>query len=160
MSTASAAGVFAAGIVVSLALSWLVVSRLERIGARLGLSEGLLGLLAALAGDAPEITSAITALTHHQQRIGAGVVIGSNVFNLAALLGLGAVVAGRIGLQRRVVILGGAVAMAIAAVCLAVVLGALRAPAGLGLALVVLALYLLVLSHEWLAGILPSPLVR
>ena len=36
------------------------------------------------------------------------------MFNLAALLGLGAVVAGRIGLHRKVVILGGAVAMWIA----------------------------------------------
>jgi Ca2+/Na+ antiporter len=41
-----------------------------------------------------------------------------------------------------------------------VVLGALPAPAGLALALVVLALYLVVLSHEWLAGLLPPPLVR
>ena len=54
-----------------------------------------------------------------QPRLGAGVVIGSNVFNLAALLGLGAVVAGRIGLHRRVVVLGGVVAMWVAAVCLA-----------------------------------------
>ena len=87
--------------------SWLLVSRLERIGEWLGLSEALLGIVAALAADAPEITAAITALTSHQQRIGAGVVLGSNVFNLAALLGLGAVVAGRIGLHRRVVVLSG-----------------------------------------------------
>ena len=73
---------------VSLATSWLLVSRLERVGERLGLSEALLGMVAALAADAPEITSAVTALLTHQQRVGAGVVIGSNVFNLAALLGL------------------------------------------------------------------------
>jgi hypothetical protein len=35
------------------------------------------------------------------------VVIGSNVFNLAALLGLGVVVSGRLGLHRNVVLLGG-----------------------------------------------------
>jgi hypothetical protein len=39
------------------------------------------------------------------------------VFNLAALLGLGAVVAGRISLHRNVVVLGGAVAIWTAAVC-------------------------------------------
>ena len=55
---------------------------------------------AAVAADAPEITASITALAHHQATIGAGVVLGSNVFNLAALLGLGAVVAGRINLHR------------------------------------------------------------
>ena len=122
---------FLAGAGVSLATSWLLVSRLERVGERLGLSEALLGLVAALAADAPEVTAAVAAMAGHQQRLGAGVIIGSNVFNLAALLGLGAVVAGRIRLHRKVVILGGAVAMWIAAVCLAVVLGLLPAAAGL-----------------------------
>lgn len=42
---------------VSLSTSWLLVSRLERIGARVGLSEALLGMVAALAADAPEITA-------------------------------------------------------------------------------------------------------
>ena len=160
MSVGLALAGFLGGAAVSLITSFVLVARLERVGERLGLSEALLGMVAALAADAPEVTSAFTAIAHHQQRIGAGVVIGSNVFNLAALLGLGAVVAGRIGLHRKVVILGGAVAMAIAAVCLAVVLGALPAPAGLALALVVLVLYLVVLSHEWLSGVLPPPLVR
>jgi cation:H+ antiporter len=102
------------GAVVSLAMSWLLVSRLERLGERLGLSEALLGLLAALAADTPEITASVTAISQHQRAIGVGVVIGSNVFNLAALLGLGAVVAGRVDLRRKVVALGGAVAMWVA----------------------------------------------
>ena len=94
---------FCAGVVVSLAASWLLVSRLERLGERAGFSEAWLGLVAALAADAPEITSAVTALARGQASVGAGVVIGSNVFNLAALLGLAAVVAGWIGFHRRVV---------------------------------------------------------
>ena len=98
---------FLAGAVVSLATSWVLVSRLERVGARLGLSEALLGVLAALAADSPEVTAAVTAIVEHQSRIGAGVVIGSNVFNLAALLGLAAMVAGWVGFHRRVVVLAG-----------------------------------------------------
>jgi cation:H+ antiporter len=117
------------------------------VGDRLGLSEGLLGLVAALAADAPEITAAVTAVSRHQQRVGAGVVIGSNVFNLAALLGLGAVVAGRIGLHRKVVALGGTVAIWVAGVCLAVVLGAVPAAAGLALALTAMVPYVLVLGR-------------
>jgi hypothetical protein len=35
------------------------------------LPEALLGLSAALAADAPEITSAVAAMTGHQQRLGA-----------------------------------------------------------------------------------------
>src|SRR5215472_13994082 len=109
---------FVAGAVVSLAASWLLVSRLERLGERAGFSEAWLGLVAALAADAPEITSAVTALARGQAAVGAGVIIGSNVFNLAALLGLAAVVAGRIAFHRRVVMLAGVPAVWVAAVTL------------------------------------------
>src|SRR6266699_1217851 len=109
---------FAAGVAVSLAASWLLVSRLERLGERAGFSEAWLGLIAALAADAPEITSAVTALAGGQASVGVGVVIGSNVFNLAALLGLSAVVAGRVAFHRRVVLLAGVPGIWIAAICL------------------------------------------
>lgn len=146
MSVAVAVPAFLAGALVSLATSWVLVSRLERVGERLGLSEALLGIVAALAADAPEVTAAFSAIAGHQQRLGAGVVIGSNVFNLAALLGLGAVVAGRIRLHRRVVVLGGAVAVAVAIVCMVVVLGIVPPLAGFVLVLVIIALYAVVLS--------------
>jgi cation:H+ antiporter len=91
------------------------------------------------------------------------VVIGSNVFNLAALLGLGAVVAGRIALHRKVVLLGGTVAVAVAGVCLAVVLGVVPPAAGCLLGLAVVALYAVALgaSARCLARLrLPWPWVR
>ena len=146
VSDAVLAVVFLLGAAVSLGASWVLVSRLERLGARLGLSEALLGMLAALAADAPEITAAVTALGGHHSQIGTGVVIGSNVFNLAALLGFAAVVAGRITLHRRVIVMEGVVAAWIAAVCLAVVVRILSAAVGLGLAIVVLAPYVVVLG--------------
>jgi len=132
---------FGLGAAVSLATSYLLVTRLERIGERLGLSEALLGLLAALAADAPEITSAVTALAQHQQKVGAGVIIGSNVFNLAALLGLGALVAGRIALHRNVVLLGGTVGLWVAVICLVTTTGTLPPAAGLAAVLAVLVPY-------------------
>ena len=153
MADAVLAVVFVGAAAVSLATSWLLVSRLERIGARLGLSEALLGMLAALAADAPEITASVTALAGHHARIGAGVVIGSNVFNLAALLGLGAVVAGQITLHRRVIILEGTVAILIAAVCLGVVLGGAGPGVGLLVGVAVLVPYLIV------SGVRPERLV-
>jgi cation:H+ antiporter len=137
---------FIVGAAVSLLTSWLLVSRLERIGERLSLSEALLGIVAALAADAPEISAAISALSSHQQRIGAGVVLGSNVFNLAALLGLGAVVAGRIGLHRKVVVLSGAVALSVALVSVMAISDAIPPSAGLGLATAVIVAYLYVLG--------------
>ncbi len=141
MTVGPAAAAFLAGALVSLATSWLLVSRLERVGERLGLSEAVLGIVAAMAADAPEVTAAVTAMAGGEQRLGAGVILGSNVFNLAALLGLGAVVAGRIGLHRKVVLLGGTVAMCVAGVCVAVVAGLVPPAAGCLLGLLVVALY-------------------
>ena len=146
MTVGIAVAAFAAGALVSLATGWLLVSRLERVGERLGLSEALLGIVAALAADAPEVTAAISAMASGEQRLGAGVVIGSNVFNLAALLGLGAVVAGRIGLHRKVVLLGGTAAMGVAGVCLAVVLGVMPPAVGCLLGLFAVGLYAVALG--------------
>ncbi len=143
MSTSLAAAAFVAGTLVSLATSWLLVTRIERIGVRLGASEAMLGLLAALAADTPEITSAVSALGHHQQAVGVGVVLGSNVFNLAALLGLGAVIAGRIVLHRRVVALEGVIGIWVAAVTLLAVLHVMSPVAALALVLAVLVPYII-----------------
>jgi cation:H+ antiporter len=151
--------VFIVGAAVSLSTSYLLVTRLERIGERLGISEALLGLLAALAADAPEITSAVTAMVLNQRTVGAGVIIGSNVFNLAALLGLGAVVAGSIALHRRVVLLGGAIGIWTAVVCLLTVLGAVPPGAGLAAAGVVMLPYALLLGAGR-TGLAKLPLTR
>jgi cation:H+ antiporter len=150
--------VFVLAAAVSLGASWLLVRSLERVGARLGLSEALLGMLAALAADAPEITAAVTALSNGNKHIGAGVVIGSNVFNLAALIGLAGVVAGAVALHRRVIELAGAVALWIAGVTLAVVLNGCPPAVGLLLVLAVLGPYVAILGmrHERLAR-LPLP---
>ena len=137
---------FAVGAVISLGTSWVRVTRLERLGERVGLSEALLGLVAALAADTPEITSAVTAVVHHERAVGSGVVIGSNVFNLAALLGLGAIVAGRIELHRKVVVLGGAVASWVALVSLVCAVGLIGPLPGLVLVLVVLVPYVVLLG--------------
>ena len=144
MSTPIAIVAFVVGAVVSLATSWVLVSRIERIGGRLGASEAMLGLLAALAADTPEISSAVSALAHHQQNVGVGVVLGSNVFNLAALLGLGAMVGGGIALHRRVVALEGAIGVWVAAVTVLTVLGVATPAVGLVLVLAALVPYVMV----------------
>jgi cation:H+ antiporter len=141
MTAALEVPLFCAGVVTSLAASWLLVSRLERLGERAGFSEAWLGLVAALAADAPEITSAVTALARGQTSVGAGVVIGSNVFNLAALLGLAAIVAGWVGFHRRVLLLSGVPAVWVAAVCLLTVAAVVSPTAGLALTAVVLVPY-------------------
>jgi cation:H+ antiporter len=146
MALATSITAFALGAGSALAASWVLVSRLERVGERLGLSEALLGMVAALAADAPEITASVTALIHHQRAVGAGVTIGSNVFNLAALLGLGAAVAGRIGLHRKVVMFAGTVAVIISLICLLAVGGVVTAGTGLALVVIVLVPYVAILG--------------
>ncbi|MDA8076579.1 MAG: hypothetical protein M0Z40_15370 [Actinomycetota bacterium] len=141
MTTTLSALLFFAGAALSLTSSWVVVSRIERVGSRLGASEALLGVVSALAANAPEVTSSVSALLEHRGALGTGVVIGSNVFNLAALLGLGSIVGGVIALHRRVVVFQGAIAMWVAAVCLVTVADLVPAVVGLLLALAALVPY-------------------
>ena len=76
-STASDILGFSLGGAASLAASALLASRLERVAGRLLLSEALLGMVAALAADSPEITSSITAMGSGHHAVGVGVVLGS-----------------------------------------------------------------------------------
>lgn len=139
---------FVAGAAVSLTASWLPVTRLERVGARLGPSEATLGW-SPLAADAPEITACVTALAGLQARIGAGVTLGSNVFNLAPLLGLAEIVSGQIALHRPVIALesrrgGGGGDRG--RVCLLAVLGVVAPAVGLVAVGSVLGVYLVLLA--------------
>ncbi len=133
---------FIVGAVLSLGASTILVARLVRLGERLAAPEALLGIATALAADAPEITTAVSALARGQRDVSVGVLLGSNVFNLAALLGLSALVAGRIVLHRRVVILEGVVGLWVAAVTVALTAGWLAPAAGLGLVLALVVPYL------------------
>jgi cation:H+ antiporter len=137
----SAALTLALGAAVALGASAVLVAVLERLGARFGLSEATLGLVVALAADSPEVSSAVAAFVRGQQDVGVGVVLGSNVFNLAALLGLSAIVAGHIALHRRVLLFEGVVAVWMAALSVAVVAALLSPAVGLALALVVVTPY-------------------
>ena len=94
MSTSSDLIIFAAWLALNIISSIVLLQELDRIGARLRLSEGLLGLLAALGANAPEISSSVAAMRAHEHDIGLGVVLGASIFNLAGLLGLSAVVSG------------------------------------------------------------------
>jgi cation:H+ antiporter len=141
-------GVFALSAVLNLAASVLLVSRLERVGERIGVSEALLGLIAALAADGPEITSSITAIAGGHGTVGIGVTLGSNVFNLAALLGLSALIAGRVAFSRREIILEGGVGLWMAVLSLTVVAGAMPPAVGLLLALIVFVPYLAVSAEH------------
>jgi cation:H+ antiporter len=133
--------------VAALSASYVLVTRIARVADRAGLSEITLGLLVALAADSPEIASAITASAHGAPMIGAGVVLGSNVFNLAALLGLASIVSGVLVLHRRVVLLDGACAVWVAIVAVRTVTTGIGAAAGTALVLVAVVPYVVITAR-------------
>lgn len=130
MTSAAAIPVFLVSIGVMLAASAVFARRLDHIGLRLGFPEALLGLLTALAADAPEVSSAIAALVQHEHAVAVGVVVGSNAFNLAAMLGLSAVVAARVRGRHEALELEAFVGLWLLAVTLGVVTGGLGATSG------------------------------
>ena len=111
--------------------------------------EALLGIVTALGADAPEIASAVAALVAGHEDTGIGVVVGSNIFNLAALLGVSALIAGSVGIHRHGLVLTGGVAMLVAVVGALVALGVLPGFVGFVLALLFLVPYVVLAAlHE------------
>jgi cation:H+ antiporter len=150
--------VFVVATAAALVASHLLIVRLERIGARLSLAEAALGIVAALAADTPEIVTAATALVRHQNDVGVGVILGSNVAKFALLLGLAAIVSGRIRLDPRVVVLEGLVAGWLAVVALGLVTEVVSPAPAFLLSLLVFVPYVVVSAvHPDVRGRLPVP---
>jgi cation:H+ antiporter len=138
--------VFLGSLAVTLGAAAFFARRLDRVGLRLGLPETLLGLLTALAADAPEVSSAIAAVVKGENSVGVGVIIGSNVFNLAAMIGLSAVLCGGIRIHREALAVEGLVGVAATVVAGALILKLISAWLALVLLAVVLVPYLVLLS--------------
>jgi len=132
--------------------SFILSGSLERLKMRFHVSGGLLGMLAALGGATPEISSAVTALFVKQHDVGVGIVIGSNIFNLAALLGLCALVAGRLPLRRQAMIFNGAISFIVTLVLILLVFRFISAPVS------VVLLVLLLVPYAIVSGLKPNQL--
>lgn len=146
MTPAAAIPLFLVSIGVMLAASSAFAGRLDHIGLRLGLPETLLGLLTALAADAPELSSAVTALVAHRHAIAVGVAVGASVFNIAAMLGLSAAVTARIHARHEALELEAFVGLWMIAVAGLVAAGFLGGTTGIVLAGIVAVPYVAVLA--------------
>ena len=146
MSTGTAFAVFAVSLVATLVAAAVFADRLDVVGHRLELPEALIGLLTAVAADAPELSSAVAALVTGAQAVGVGVVVGSNVFNIAAMLGLSALVVGRVRLAPEALALEGGVALGVTVVVALLAFGVLPAWAAVVLVFVVLVPYVVIVS--------------
>ena len=144
MSVATAIPVFCACVAASLGASLVFGRKLDGVSERLGVSEGLHGILTALGADAPEISTAIAAIVAGHDDAGVGVVIGASTFNLAALLGVSALVAGSVAIHRHGLLLNGVVGLAVVGVGIALLLGAIAVWAALLLIAAVVVPYVVV----------------
>ncbi|MBV8479452.1 MAG: hypothetical protein JOY72_04030 [Actinobacteria bacterium] len=147
MTTGLEAASFLAALAVTLVAAAIFADRLDLVGEHLGLPEGVVGLLTAVAADAPELSTAIVALATGAKSVGFGVVVGSNVFNLGAMLGLGALAAGSVTIQRDALALEGGVALGVAFLVVLLGFAVLPAWAAVAAAVVLLVPYLVLLWH-------------
>jgi len=134
MPPALAVPLFLASLVVTLVAARLFARRLDRLGIRFRLPEALIGLLAALAADGPEIASALFALITGAHAVSVGVLVGSNVFNLAAMVGVTGLIVGEVRLARSALLLEGSIAVAVTLIGAGVLLRWLSPAVAAGLA--------------------------
>jgi cation:H+ antiporter len=144
--TAALVALFVAALAVTLAAAAFFARRLDAVGLRLGLPETLLGLLTAVAADAPELSSAITALVKGENNAGVGVVVGSNVFNLAAMVGVSALLYGVVQVGRESLIVEGGVATATLLAAAALIVGWLSPAVAIAIIALVIVPYVTVLA--------------
>lgn len=141
MSTGLAAVLFVVSLVATLYAAAVFAKRLDHLGEGLGLPEGLLGVLTAAGSDAPELATAIVALATGANSAGFGVVVGSNVFNLGAMIGVSALLCGSVRIQRDALALEGGAALGVTIVVVLLAFGVLPAWATVTLAFALLVPY-------------------
>jgi cation:H+ antiporter len=92
------------GLVILLVGGYLVVAAAERLGEAVGLAPAVIGVtVVAFATSAPELAVTLQAVTRDDPDIGVGTVVGSNIANILLVLGLAAVVGGRLRVATRIV---------------------------------------------------------
>lgn len=82
--------VFVISLLVAIGASVFFTRRLEIISDLFGFSPGLLSWLGALGANIPNYISSLTAMISGQAGVGIGIIIGSNIYNIAVILGISA----------------------------------------------------------------------
>lgn len=128
----------------------LFVDNLVEIGESLGVSHIILGVTASAIGTSlPEFGSAMTAILTGSSDIGVGVVIGSNIWNIAGILGISAFVAGVIKTSRQEMTRDGLMTLLTALILMAFMLLVDELTAVVGIVLVaVYAVYMWILIRS------------
>src|SRR5260370_13132573 len=80
--------VFVAGLVVALRAAAWFTRLLKDLGDHWDFSPGLLSFLSALGANIPNYAASVVAFASGHAPVGLGIIVGSNVYNLAVILGL------------------------------------------------------------------------
>lgn len=92
---------FVVALIVLLWASDIFTDATARIGLSFGVSPFIIGATVVAGGTSlPELVSSLLAMTQGADTIVIGTVVGSNIANIFLILGLGAVVGGRIYVER------------------------------------------------------------
>lgn len=120
-------------IMLALGSRWLVAGSVT-IARLLGLSELVIGLTVIAVGTSlPEVATSAVASLHGERDIAVGNIVGSNIFNLFAVLGTAALVSGRgVAVPAAALTFDMPVMIAVAMACLPVFFSGLRIPRWVG----------------------------
>lgn len=144
IAPAAAVPLFLVSLAVTVIAARTLARRLDLVGIRFGLPEALIGLLTAIAADGPNVSSALYALVRGAHNVGVGVLVGSNTFQLAAMVGVTAVLAGSVVMPREGLLLEGLTGTAVTVIAAAALLGWVAPLVALGLGACVAVPYLVV----------------
>ena len=150
---------FAASLAVVLVASDRLVNVVEAAGDRYQWPPGLVGLLAAAGADGPEVSSALIALLAGAHDVSLGVIVGSNLFNLAALVGLPILLLGHVAVQRYGLLMSGGAMLLTTALSILLLLGDTPLPFVEALVVATLLGYALMLARSRDATMAVSPSV-
>ncbi|HUY61836.1 MAG TPA: hypothetical protein VMW49_08160 [Candidatus Dormibacteraeota bacterium] len=138
-----------AALVLALGIAILASRHMSRglteLGTHYGWRPGVIGWLTALGADTPEISSALAAVVAGRGAVGVGVILGANLFGLAAILSLPLLWMGGRALRLDGIDLDVAANLAALAVTAAILTRVVPAPVGFALLLLVVAAYLVML---------------
>src|SRR5690348_7315092 len=80
--------IFLVSLVIVIAAAARFTRKLEALCAMFDLSIGVLSLLSALGANIPNYVASSVALLGGHDDVGVGIIIGSNIYNIAIILGL------------------------------------------------------------------------
>jgi cation:H+ antiporter len=158
LPTGTVVAVAIVALAATLGASEVLVRGVGRLARNLGLLGGVVGLIIALGADSPEISSSVSAVASGSAAAAAGVVFGSNIFNIAFLLGGAALATGELRIHRSLVVVDAGVAIVVTIAIGLAVLGEIPIAVGWILMLLVFIPYVafLVLSPRTIAQ-MPLP---